>query len=314
MIKDLVIGQRVEGLFCILNSLKESDGAYFATFKDRDSSIPGRIISELLDDTIKSIVGSAVKISAVVIPGKETAPMLNVKSIAKANPGEFNPLDLTEGLSEEKVREYKEIIRICIKQIQHPGYKELVERLLSEDNLNRLATIPASLAYYGKYRGGALAGAALISIMCRDTGVEYVRHFNAIHQRNIDWSLLLTGSLLNTIGTLIYITPEAPYTKTVVGMDKGYVGVTQSIIEKTIYQNQIPITEEECARLINVITCAVATKTDIRNSAKEGIILRHCLALYAELDMLDYAFAEHEKSDENEQFFYAPNLKRYIAS
>ena len=214
-------------------------------------------------------------------------------------------------LSKTTTAEYKAIIRKCQSHVHTPGFKQLLSITLTEENLDKLASMPATLNYYGVYKGGALAGAALISRMVLDSGIDYVKYFNGLHQRNIDWSLLLTASLLNTFGVLHYLTPEAPFRKTQTGVDRGYSSILQSVLEKIVNVNDIPLKEEELSRLINVIICSVASRTGVKATTKEGILLRHTLALYAELDMLDYGVSEYEPGTEDETYFYNAKLRRY---
>lgn len=310
-IKDIVIGEKLENAYFVLKSLHLKDGEYIATFADKTGETEGRIREELVTDDIKSSVKGAVKITAIAKPGKELAPLLQVKKIAYAKPGEYKSSELFDGLSEEKISEYKEIIRMCQSYVHHDGYKKLLAIVLTEENLNKLSVMPATLNYYGIYKGGALAGAALISRMVLDTGTDYVKYCNGLHQQNIDWSLLLTASLLNTFGVLQYLTPEAPFRKTQTGVDRGYPSVLQSMLERIVISNGIPLREEELSKLINVITCSVASRTGVKATTKEGILLRHTLALYAELDMLDYGISEYEPETEGETYFFNSKLHRY---
>lgn len=306
----LAIGDKIEQCF-LLKSLKDSPRC-IATFSNKTGEMNGKFSDTLNTSELHSLVGGAVKVVAIVKPEKDLVPYLYVKSIRKAEKGEYKSSELFNGLSEEKVQEYVGMIKTAIRQVKHPGYKALLEALLEDTALKRLSQMPASLDYYGKYRGGALAGAALITQMCKDVGVEYVTHTNQLHQGNIDWSLLLSGALLCTYGVINYLTPEAPFRKTPAGVDRGYTSVLQSMIERKVLVDQISLSEEELSRLLNVICCSISARTNVRATSKEGIILRHCLAMYAEIDMLDQALEETEEKEEG--YTYIPSLKRYVAS
>lgn len=309
-VKDIVIGEKIEHVYFVLKSLHLKNGVYMVTLSDKTGEAEGMIREDLVTDEIKTSVGGAVKITAIAKPGNELRPLLQIKEISKANPGDYKSSELFDGLSEEKISEYKEIIRMCQSYVHHEGLKQLLAVTLTEENLNKLASMPATLNYYGLYKGGALAGAALISRMVLDSGIDYVKYFNGLHQRNIDWSLLLTASLLNTYGVLQYLTPEAPFIKTQIGVDRGYPSILQSMLERTVITHNIPLKDEELSRLINIITCSVASRTGVKATTKEGILLRHTLALYAELDMLDYGVSEYEQ-EEGETYFFNEKLRRY---
>lgn len=313
MLKDIVIAEKVSDMCVCLKRLSEKDGVYHAVFSDVTTSVDGLIRSDLVTDEIKSCVGGAVKLSAVVKPGAGREPIFNVKQIKKANQSEYKSSDLFDGLSEEKIAEYISIIKQSMNQVKHEGFRRLLEVSLTDETLEKLSHMPATLAYYGRYKGGALAGAAVITKMVKDCGIDYVMHFNALHQGNVNWSLLLTASLLNTLGVLNYITPEVPFSKTAVGIERGYCSVLQSMLEKLVYQHNVPVSDVDLSRLLNVINCAVAQKTSVKATSKEGILLRHVLAMYAELDMLDFGINEHEKETEEETHFYNAALRRYTA-
>ena len=306
----VAIGDKIESYFQ-LKSLEEKGSGLIAVFSDKTGEIGGIIPDNIASSELTSLIGGAVKVRAIVKPGKELVPYLYVKNIRKAEKGEYKAADLFNGLCEEKITEYVGLIKAAIQQVKHPGYRVLLEACLDDTTLQRLSQMPASLNYYGKYRGGALAGAALITKMCKDIGVEYVTHTNKLHQGNIDWSLLLSGSLLCTYGVLNYLTPDVPFRKTTAGVDRGYTSVLQSLIERKVFMEQIPLSEEEISRLLNVICCSVSSRTNVRATSKEGIILRHCLAMYAEIDMLDQALDETETE---EGYTYIPSLNRYVAS
>lgn len=314
MIKDLIIGTKVrENCFVLKRMALAKDDQYMVVLSDKSGEVDAICNKDLITDDIKNCISAAVKITGVVMPGQERKPVLNIKEIAKASSDDYKPSDLFDGLSEEKIEEYISLISEMKGYVKHEGFHALLDLALSEETLSRFSVMPATLGYYGKYRGGALAAPAVISVMCKDIGCEYVIHYNALHQKNIDWSLLLTASLLVTYGVLNFITPVEPFMRTQTGVDRGYCSILQSMIEKIIYTNDLPITEEELSRLLNVICCSVASKTGIIATTKEGIILRKVLALYAELDMLDMGSSEHEKSSEEETFYYDQKLRRYIS-
>jgi len=314
MIKDLIIGTKVRDNCFVLKrmSLVQED-QYMVLLSDKSGEVNGLLPKDLVTDEIKSCVSAAVKVTGVVTPGQERKPLLNIKEICRAVSEEYKPSDLFDGLSDEKVTEYISLINEAKGYVTHEGYRALLNLALTEETLSRLSVMPATLGYYGKYRGGALAAPAVISVMCKDVGCEYVVHYNALHQGNVNWSLLLTASLLITYGVLNFITPVEPFTRTQVGVDRGYCSILQSMIEKLVYQNDLSITEEELSRLLNVICCSVASKTGIIATSKEGIILRKVLALYAELDMLDMGCSEHEKESDDETYYYDNKLHRYIS-
>ncbi len=320
-LNELVIGEKVTGQFVVLKNIsnlitnKDGSSGYVLTLSDKTGEVTGYSRKELITEDILSSVKGPIKISAVVKPGKDRKPELVIKEICKAKSGEYKSSDLFDGLSAEKIAEYKAILNGLKKFIKHPGYKALIEICLTDETLDRLAVMPASLAYYGKYKGGALAGAALISMMAKSTGVEYVKHHNALHQTNLNWDLILTASMLNTYGVVDYFTQEEPFRKTSVGVERGYFSVLQSKLERLVITNALPISDEELSKLFNVLAASMQRRTEIKATSKEGIILRHCVAMYSELDMLDYGVEQDKTEDADEVgYFYNTMLHRYVAS
>lgn len=313
-VNELIIGAKVNMVLALVSVKECADNTLSCEFKDVTGSIAGTVRDISLYDSLKTQIGGAVKLTAVVKPGENRKSMLSVKTICAADKSEYRSSDLFDGLSKEKIEEYKNLISNLKRHIKHPGYRCLVDAALSDPTLEKLSQMPATLGYYGRYRGGALAGSAVVAEMVKQTGCTYVTQYNALHAGNIDWSLLLTAALLNTLGVINYITPEAPFTKTAVGIERGYISVLQSIIEKTIYSNDIEISDLDVSRLLNTIGCSVSKRTAVRATSKEGIILRHTLAMYAELDMFDFGLSELQPTeDENGSgYLYNASLNRYV--
>lgn len=312
-INELVIGEKITDLIVILVYLKQPpEGGFFCVLRDKTGEIDA-VGNGILPENLLDAANVAVKITAICIPGENRKPILRLKSICLADRSEYQSSDLVQGLSKEKIGEYISLIHKRQKNVRHDGYSRLLTCCLDDATLQQLANMPATLGFYGRYPGGALAGAACIAEMVTQAGCTYVTQHNGLYPVNINWSLLLTAALLNTYGVLGYLTPEAPYKKTAIGVDRGYTSILQSKLEHIIYVNQLPLLEAEVSRLLNVICCAVSQRTSIKATSKEGILLRHMLALYAELDMLDCCIAEQASDENDDEYFYSQFLRRYIA-
>lgn len=310
-INELMIGSKVNVILALVSIKECADNTLFCELKDKTGTISGSIRDNTVFESLRAQVGAAVKITGIVKPGDNRKPMLSIKTICAADKSEYRSSDLFDGLSKEKIEEYKALISNLKRHIKHPGYRCLVDAALDDTTLEKLSQLPATLGYYGRYRGGALAGSAVVAEMVKQTGCTYVTHYNGLHAGNIDWSLLLTAALLNTLGVINYITPEAPFSKTPVGIERGYISVLQSMIEKTVLINNIEISDLDVSRLLNTIGCSVSKRTAVRATSKEGILLRHVLAMYAELDMFDYGLNEIQP-EEGSDYVYSNQLNRYI--
>ena len=314
-ISELVVGEKINDVCLVLKNIAQRGDTYGIILKDKSGEVSALCRAELVTESVLSNIGGVVKITAVVKPGKDRKPELVIKQIAKANKGEYKSSDLYDGLSEEKIAEYTEMITSMKRYVHHEGFRALLDIALNEETLSLLASMPATLGYYGRYKGGALAGAALVTQFVKDCGCDYVKHFNALHQGNINWSLLITAALLNTYGVVDYLTREEPFRKTPTGVERGYYSVLQSRIERLVIENNLPIADEELSQLLNVLAASVSSHTSVKATSKEGILLRHLLALYSELDMLDFGVEKDKTEDADELgYFYNSVLRRYISA
>ena len=310
----LVIGERiVEEPFCLKSLHKEADESYSALFADKSGEIPGNISVERFSDTFHELIGSAVAITAVVVDGKDMRPTLRIKAMRVCEKEEFIQSDLFMGLSSEKKAEYIDMIRKNIEYVKHEGYKKLLICALNDVALKRLGEMPATLSKHGRYGGGALAATAMVSSFCIQIGCTYCKHGNGLYTGSINWSLLLTGSLLAYYGNLRYFT-DMPWKKTLVGVNLGYVSILQMTISDVIHANKIDIPTLEISNLFNILQAAMAGRTEVRSTCKEGAILRHVVSAYQDVDMIDAVLADFcENDNDGLGYIYNEKLRYYVA-
>lgn len=309
-IANYTIGMKAEGQPCVLSALNVASAT--AVLSDKSGDINAQIS---VNDDLSAMKGKAVIVSGVVVIGKNRRPLMKITDISLAKAGEYKPSELFAGLSEEKITQYKQLMLNNIRHIQHEGYRQLIGCLLNDVTVAKLASLPATISSYGRYRGGALASAAVVSEIAVQSGCVYVRQCNGMYSNGIDWSLVITGALLHTYGMITYCTSEEPFTKTDVGVNRGYVSCLQSLIERSIWEYNIPLTEVEVGKLLNVIavsTGQVSQKTGLCSTSKESLLLVHALGLYRDLDTLDFGLSEEEISDKG-YFFDKKTSRRYIA-
>ena len=306
----VIIGDRLNGIYCLksLSPRAGKDGSYSAVFSDKSGELSASISAERFSKGLSELVGGPVHIDAVVIDGEDMKPELVIKTITPAQKDEYKPSDIFEGLSNEKIADYVAAIHKNEKWIKTDSYRQLCEAALSDITLERLSKMPATLSRHGRYQGGALAAAATVSSMAIHVGTQYITMNNGLYPSPIDWSLVITSSLLHSYGVLEYITPEPPYRKTVAGLNRGYMSTLQHSIEAV----SCNVSDVDMSRLINTLACSVVSKTAVRSTSKEGMLLRHVLALYSDMDLLDGGVAGHEAED-GETYYYDRNLKAEIA-
>lgn len=310
----LVIGERiVDEPFCLKSLRKEIDGSYSAIVSDRTGEIPGIISIERFSESFHELVGSAVAVTAVIVDGINMQPTLRIKTMRSCGKEEFSQSELFIGLTAEKRNEYIAMIRKNIAYVQHEGYRRILDCALSDQALKRLGELPATLSKYGKYGGGALAATAMVSSFCVQIGGTYCRHVNGLYTGTINWSLLLTGSLLAYYGNLQYFT-DMPWKKTLEGVNLGYASMLQISVLEVIQANHIAITKLEVSNLFNILQAAMAGRTEVRSTCKEGAILRHAVSAYHDIDMIDAVLADFcEGDNDGLGYIYNDKLHYYVA-
>lgn len=315
-VKDIIIGDRFNAdTFCLKELKAMPDGGASLVLSDKTGEITGDISPERFSPEYSGWVNNAVKITAIAVDTTGMKPHLLVRGISLAEAGEYNANELFMGLSKETVDEYIGMIKKTMGYVSHAGFRSLLDAALTDIALQRLSVLPATINRFGTYAGGALAEAAIVSEMCMRSCLAYVKHGNGLYSGGIDWSLLLTGALLSSYGNIRYLT-DMPWKRTTVGMQRGYMSVLQSSIEDIIRAQDIQLDELDLARLLNILGASVSFKTEVKSSCKEGIVLRHIMHVYQEMDILDcgvQTYKEEHTEEEREAYFYNRGSRSYIS-
>lgn len=295
-INKIVVGESVNDCFILKSISPDKNGDYAIVLADKTGEVSGLLPKSCFSNGMESLKGCAVDIVGIVTnQGKN--PFVKCRSISAAT--NYKLSELLNGLPDEKIQEYKTIIRAVQGCIRNPHYKMLVDHCLTDEVLEKLAKFPASLNSYGKYAGGALASCAIVSDMAVHMGQIYVQLGNGIYSKDFQWSLLLTAALLHTYGNLKFIVPDAPFKKTDIGNSMGLLAVMQLSIQEMCNAKQIPLSEAEFADLINTLNASILATSNIKAVNKEGIMLRHIISLYNECDVFDCEVAASDFSGTN---------------
>ena len=314
-IKGLVIADKITDMVVCLKRLSaeskpfEDMEVHPAVLSDKSGEIPALISHERFDRTMLDYVGGAVLVNGLVLNGKNMVSYVKIKSLAKAEAGSFTPSDIFDGLDDRHIEGYIQVMRSSIGKISDPELAAFVSACFSDEVFRELASKPASLAYHGKYRGGALACAATVTKMACQTGLQYQKWSNGLYKFNCDWGMLISACLLCTYGVLGYYT-EAPWRKSASGVQRGYMSMLQSRLMAVIASGHT-LSNEKLDKLLNILAASVPMKSGVRATCSEGMILRHVLMLYEELDMFDESVSSHEPED-GETYYYDPRLKRTV--
>lgn len=291
------------GIYRLKAVAKNPAGGYDLIISDKTAEIKGFIAPERWIDKYSDLIGGAVQLYAVVYVGNDNAPLVKVKSMQSAPSGSYKPSDLFDGLSPQKIAEYKKTIRELTARIPSKAMKALVGVVLSEETLNRLSIMPASIAYQGRYLGGALAETAASASIVTKAAVAYTTQSNGLYDYKFDWSVLCTAALLHMCAIPEFYTAEQPFRMTERGVQRGYMSLLQDKIETAVREGGIALSDEQVSKLLNVLSASVPRKTGIRATCPEGKAFRLLLQFYEEMDQAAAALAEYDFK-EGESYAY----------
>lgn len=312
-IKDItMIGTKVtEEPFSLSKVIDERDGKCYVKIADSTGSLTASIPEVLARQVdIKSISeGSVLKLTGVYM----NDGMMRVLVVSAATLcNDFVPAELFAGITNEEILSCKKGIREIISGITNPGYRALCESCLTDEVLDRMAELPATLNLYGKYNGGCLVATNAVSHMVLSSMASYTKRGNSFSTIRPKWNVMMSASLLFLYGNIEFFTEQAPYKRTKIGVSIGYMALLQQMLETKVHQEHILLTAEEMAELLNILRVSVETNTSIRATSKEGSVLRHILALYIDSESFDWDVTTHEGGCEEEGYYYSKNLKSYI--
>ena len=298
-VADIAVGDGLKGEIYRLDTItRGSDGNYNITLSDQSGQIAGIIPAERFVNDYNHLLNGAVVVNGSVLVGNDSQPVVKVRSLALAGGDTYKANEIFSGLSPEKIKEYNDFINASIERlISDKGLRLLVRAVLSKSMLNDLATLPASLAYHGRYMGGALAATATVTRMVAQNVIAYNKMSNGLYKIDYDWSVLIAASLLHMIGIPGYITNERPWRYTEAGLSRGYMSLVQEKLVSVIREKKIPVSDENLSKVLDILACSVPRKSGIRAVTPEGRMFRAVLLNYEEIDQLAAALDSHEFSE-----------------
>lgn len=310
-----IIGQAFENEPFVLRSVdgkSKIERNIRVTVSDRTGTVQCDIPDALAETLeLSKHIGDVYVLSAAISAESRT-PILAVTTM-KLCTDDYLPTDLYSGLSQEKKDEYIQLIKDVRAKITNESYLALIDACLTDENLKRLGELPATHNDYGVYLGGALAATCSVTYMVMSVMAAYVKKGNGITTTAPGWNVLLTAALLHAFGRIDYCKSSDPFKKTRRGVTMNYFSTLQHSIENVIFKNDISISEDHIASLLNVLAVAVSKKTEVRSVSKDGVVLRSVLRLYGECEAIDYAMANYTPT-EDEDFFYAKGLRRFLVT
>lgn len=274
-------------------------------FTDRTGEIHGEIPNALFTKEVAEMKGKVVKVTAAAVHG-----YIKVRAIAPAEKGDYVTADMYASIPEEILNKYKVEIRKMQSLVKKEPYRTLLEKCLTEEVLAKMAVMPASLSQHGQLQGGMLEAVAKVTKMVINVGSVYVLWGNGVETRNLDGDLIITAALLHNYGNFVFYTNEAPFQRTDIGINQGYVTTLQMSIRDIIIRENIPFSNEELARMMGVYNQVGGMKSPIAKSVcSEAALINGVYRAYSELNMYDHLIAT---KDNEEGYSYDAFHNRYI--
>jgi len=315
-IKDLVFGEDLKNEIFSLKQKKGDCGEnYRMVLSDRTGDVLAQtpIASAKKAGLYDMPEGTVIEVSGVLLNEGMDKMLILREDISVCT--EYFPREVIGGISSEVAEKCKAEIRELFPMIKHPGYRALVEACLTDDTLERMERMPATVNAYGRYNGACLVATNAVSHMVLTSMTAYTKRGNNISTTKPSWYALTTASLLFLYGNLEYFSPMPPYRRTTQGVMMGYVALLQKMIDGVIRENNIMLSEIDYATLISILKVALEEKTGLRAASKDGAILRHVITLYRDCDCFDWDIANHdaEESEEVEDgYYYSRSMKAYV--
>lgn len=245
-----------------------------------------------------------VVVDFVVLNQGTDSVILKVSSIREAQAGEVSQADVsTPGISAEVVNTCKEHLAKVVKLISHDGYRQLVWKCMTAENIDKLSKLPATLDRQGRFPGGALVQTSVVSVL-----VYYMMYFsfvlgNGIYTRGFSSDVLLTAALLHQFGVLEFYKEHTngKVRKTPSGLNYGYFLTLERMLTDIVKRENIPLTEFELSALFNILGSADRKIRGLRAVSKEGELLNCAISTYERLDIYDAEYARLSKLNLEEE-------------
>lgn len=314
----LEVGTSIEAKDCILSNQLQDGEFIRATLTDSTGEIPCSVNKDLLKDfSLLGVAEITVRLDGV-FTYKRGVKNLWITKIEKSDAVIQKP---NESLSSERIQYYIDWIDKVTQKITHPGYKALIQTILTKDLEKKLSTLPATLASGAQYPGGALQMTATVLRFCAMVGCDYVRFGNGNYTKGFDFDALFTAALIQLYGNVTYYyldEQQGKILKTANGLNSGYYAMLSFSLKEIILKNEIPITDAELSFLLNILGASVrGGRNGVQPISAEGALLRAMNEAFVNLDMYNAEYARLTKLNtgdygENVPYLYSDRLDAYI--
>jgi len=198
LLHELTDGAEVDQVLLVKEAeiRRRRDGGDYLRLKlgDRTGSVACMVWEELGEIAELARAGRAVAVSGRYTVHPRFGPQINLRGLAAAAPGSYDPQDLQDGPARAVEQMEAEILEL-VATVQEPHLRELLGRVLAPDSAlwARYREAPAAKHYHQAYRHGLLEHCLGVA--------QSVSAISATFP-GIDRDVAVTGALLHDIGKL----------------------------------------------------------------------------------------------------------------
>lgn len=287
--KEIKFQALVKDVSCVEN--RNNEARQEILLADKSGTIIGKAWMELMNEAYYEMKHKVVNVMGKVnvYHGRPEISVIAMKEITQ-----YEWKDFVLSISDEECNKIGAEIKKLINRVSDETYKALLNKILSNQNLKKMAGSIAEITHHN-YCGGLLKHtletckhALMLAENKIDAGSPYPIEIN------ID--LVITGALLHDIGALntFESCPASVLT------ERGLLvpANVDSVLYVTTYNNQLP-KEQKVSSLgpLNHILLAAGDKKNecINPKTMEAIIVREANRVSCQLDGLENAFYDSDK-------------------
>ena len=287
----LKCGRAYQGFIGAASQVRRDGDFICFVLKDRKGSIPVRVHSLKAEEPFSD--GDAVICDFRIVREKGSLCAI-AGAVRKAGPAgdAWHPLDLSPGLSERYKRAYERLILQAAESVGRYEAEEtkkdgrerhlhaLLKAYLTKEEFEALSLRPASVSGPGRYLGGALALVGNCTSIAKDCVIELRRLSCGLYAAELDYSLVVSATLLCMSGIRDYVGEDLLKTKA--GFCRGYFSLMQERLLPLMAE--CGLTDWERDRLLNVLQCMRPGAGAIRGVTLEASVCRSAYGLFCEVD------------------------------
>lgn len=290
----------------------EKGNEFHFTISDRSGSMDAMLVDvkKELVDLLRNRANAIFLVDGVIVncpvEGKTPEKQLRVTDVVLARPGDYISHEVYGGISAEAKEFHINQIKTDVKKlIRDVELKSLVDVLLTDEVLEKLSSLPVTIADYGNYVGGALVATSQITGLAVQQGVISSKRNSGLCHVDTDFSLLATATVLSQVARPEFFSEGNPFEKSKSGVILNYFPLLQKKILQAIMQNGIIVDDVKLNTLLNILNVSL-THSDVVAVSKEALIVSQAIDMYRKLELYEAGFqaADFGEGDSAKSYVY----------